>query len=103
MAVLQEERTLLRELHFEALVHGDLRIVGFDLAEIRIRGRVQHELVFQDRFCIQPDLPKGIALRELGMIRIAQIEVPEGAKNSIRNELEIVSGRNILQTRGVAS
>ena len=89
-------------MDFEALVDRDLRLVGLDLAEIRICGRIQHELVFHDGLCVQPDLPKGIALSELGMVQVAQVEVAEGAKNSIRDELKIVSGRNILQARGIA-
>ena len=36
------------------------------------------------------------------MVGIAQVEVPEGAKKAIRNELEIASGRNILQPCGIA-
>src|SRR5690348_9803851 len=53
VAVLEEERTLFWEKHFEALVDGDLRLVGFDLAEIRIDGGVEHEAVVQDELGIE--------------------------------------------------
>src|SRR6185295_15081928 len=38
--VLEEKRPLLREEHFEALIDGGLRIVGLDLAEIRVQREV---------------------------------------------------------------
>ena len=102
VGVLQEERTLLRELDFEALVYCDLGIVGFDLAEIGIRGRIEHKLVFHDSLCVQTDLPKRIALSKRRMVQVAQVNVTEGTKDSVRDELKIVSGRNILKTGGVA-
>src|SRR6266567_8203954 len=41
--VLDEERALLREKDSEALVDGDLRVVGLDLAEIGIQCDVEGE------------------------------------------------------------
>src|SRR5262249_23930987 len=39
--------------HFEALVHGDLRIVRFDLSEIWIDRRVEHERILDHHFRVQ--------------------------------------------------
>src|SRR6202008_782255 len=41
VAVLEEERPLLGKEHLEALVDGDLGLVGLDLAEIRIDCGIQ--------------------------------------------------------------
>ena len=54
VGILLEERALLRKENFKALVHRNLGIVGFDLAEIRINGGVQHQAVFDHHFGIEP-------------------------------------------------
>ncbi len=52
--VLLKEGPLFRKENFEALVHRDLRIIGFDLPEIRIDGGVKNQAVFQHDLRIQP-------------------------------------------------
>ena len=47
--VLDEERTLLRELDLEALVGGHLRLVGLDLAEVRLDRDVHGDGVLHHR------------------------------------------------------
>src|SRR5690606_19972100 len=41
---LEEERPLLREEQSEALVDGDLRRVGLDLAEVRVDRRIERQV-----------------------------------------------------------
>ena len=60
--IFQEERTLLGKENLKALIHRDLRLIGLDLTEIRVDGRIQNELIFQDGLCVQAGLPEGGAL-----------------------------------------
>ena len=41
--VFQKERTLLRKVSLESPVHGNLRLVGFHLREVRIHRHIQRE------------------------------------------------------------
>src|SRR4051812_29522361 len=41
--IFEEERTLFREVHLEALIDGDLRVVGLHLAEVWIPRQVKRE------------------------------------------------------------
>ena len=54
--VLQKERTLLRKIDGVALVDGDLRIFGLDLAEVRIRGHVDDEVIMDDELRVHAGL-----------------------------------------------
>src|SRR5207247_2815324 len=52
--VLDEEGALLGEEHLEALIDGDLGIVGLHLAEIGIDGPVEGERVSSDYLGVEP-------------------------------------------------
>ena len=51
--IFDEERPLFREENGKALVDGDLRIVGFHLAEVGIQGDVKGKRVFRNEFRVQ--------------------------------------------------
>src|SRR5262249_545144 len=94
IAVLQKEWTLFRKEHREALIDGDLRLVGFNLAEVRIDGRIEHETVVQDELGVQADLGlHGLAV-EKRMVRVAVIDVAKAAQQSVGNELNVAGRRN---------
>ena len=46
--ILKKERAQLGEVHGEALIHGELRLIGLNIAEIGIDGAVQDDAVFDD-------------------------------------------------------
>ena len=52
--VLDKERALFREQNCEALVYGDLRVVGLHLTEIGIQRDVEGESVLGDELRVQP-------------------------------------------------
>ena len=100
--VFEKERTLLRKLNLEALIDRDLGIVRLDLAEVRIRGYIENELVFQYRFRIQAELSERGSLSVFGIVRIAQVELFERAKHSVGDKLQVPSGRDLFQAACVA-
>src|SRR5215470_1912943 len=100
IAVLQKEWTLFRKEHREALIDGDLRLVGFNLAEVRIDGRIEHETVVQDELGVQADLGlHGLAV-EKRMVRVAVIDVAKAAQQSVGNELNVAGRRNAVDPGG---
>ena len=94
--VLQKEGTLLREDHLEALVHRDLRIVGFHLAEIGIERDVQRERVVNHRLGVQPRAEVRLAA-EGRHARVGLIQKVRPAESGIRNQLQIAPRRDVLQ------
>ncbi len=80
VAVLQKKRALLGEKHSETLVDRNLRLIGFDLAEVRIDGRVEHETVVQNELRVQPDLRLQRAVLKQWMARVAVINVAKPAQ-----------------------
>ena len=50
---------LLREVNRVALVHRDLRVFRFDLAEVRIRRRVDDEVIVNHELRVHPGLAFG--------------------------------------------
>ena len=96
VAVLQKERAFLREENFEALVDRDLRLVGFDLAEVGIDRRIEHEAAVQDELSVQTDVGFESAALESRMVRVALVDVAEAAKQSVGNQLNVPAGRDVL-------
>src|SRR5215468_1285811 len=68
--VFLEEWSLLREKDFKPLVNRHLRLIGLDLAEIWIGRHIEDKLVFENRFGVEPRLPKGVTLRIRRMVGI---------------------------------
>src|SRR3954462_6417672 len=99
IAVLQEKRALLGEEDFETLIDGDLRLVRFDLAEVRIDGGIEDEAVMQNEFCVQSDLGLQPSVFKEGIGRIALVDVPEPAQQAVRNNLD-VPGAGKVQAGG---
>jgi len=52
-AVLEKEWPLFRKENLKPLVDGGLRLVGFDLGEIRIDGGVEDQPILKDNFGVQ--------------------------------------------------
>ena len=72
--IFQEERALLGKENLKALIHRDLRLIGLDLTEIRVDGRIQNELIFQDGLGVQTGLPEGGALSISRITRVPQVQ-----------------------------
>ena len=87
--VLLEKRPRLRKENFEALVNRDLRLIGFDLAEVGIGSGVDGKLVFEHELCIEPDLTECCALRVENIAGIARVNFSERAPNGIGDELNV--------------
>ena len=47
--ILKKERAQLGEVHREALIHGELRLIGLNIAEIGVNGAVQHDAVIDNQ------------------------------------------------------
>jgi hypothetical protein len=89
------KRSVAEEL--EPLVHRDLGLVGFHLAEIRIDGRVEDDVVAEDELGVEPagrieGLPGDDAI---GKGR--GIEKPRLVGEDVRGELEVPSGGDLLE------
>src|SRR4029077_4727710 len=80
VAVLQKERPLLGEEHRKSLVNGDLRLVRFDLAEVRIDRCIKYEAVTQDELRIQSHFRLQRTVCEDRMRGVAVINVMEPAQ-----------------------
>src|SRR6266849_4909818 len=68
--VLLEKGPRLGKENLEALVDRNLRLVGFDLAEVGIGGRVDDELIFEHHLGVQAHLPEGGSARVEDVARI---------------------------------
>src|ERR1700676_1972886 len=98
VAVLQEERTLFGEEHLEPLIDGDLRLVGFHLAEVRIERRIEHEAGGQEEFRVETNVGLELSALVERMIRVALINVAEAAEESVGNDLDVASGADERET-----
>src|SRR4029077_4021000 len=102
--VLNKKRAFFRKTNSEGLVDRDLRIVRFDLAEIRIQGNVKRERVFQHELGVQP----GAVLKFIGEGRWRSgiwrirwkrlIEKMVAGKNAVGDELNIAARRDIFDS-----
>src|SRR5215470_4662995 len=92
--VLDEERALLREEHLETLVDCHLRIVGFHLTEVGIRGDVQHQAIAKDEFRIQPDLASRRPVVKMWIGRIDSVQGAKRVEQTIRDQLDVSAWRN---------
>ncbi len=99
--VLQEKRPLFREEDLEALADRNLRLVGFDLAEVGLGSKIEHQAVFEDELGIQATIHFGAACSEARCGGIAQVEATKGAKEAIGNELHVAARRDLLQATQV--
>src|SRR6476646_6334810 len=100
VAVLQKEGTLLGKEDFESLVDRDLGLIRFDLAEVGIHRCIEHKAPMQDEFSIQPNVGLERAALENRMVRITLVDISKAAKQSVRNQLNIPSGRDVLHPAG---
>src|SRR6185437_10648385 len=97
VCILLEKRSLLREKYREALVHRNLRVVGLHLAEVRVRGYVQNEIVVQKKFAVEADLPSQRGLRKMRIERSAIVKRAGGPQYRIRDNLHVFARGNSLQ------
>ena len=76
------------------MVHSNLRIVGFYLAEIRIDGRVQGEGVTQDHLGVEPKAGV-VLLEDLRDSPRRRVQKARSREEAIRNELYVSSRRDV--------
>ena len=95
--VLQKEGPLLRELDFEALIDGHLRIVRFHLAEIRIQRDVERQRIVQHRLHVHPDPQVTSCCGKPGTPARRHVEKVRSGERGVGNQLQIPSRRNALQ------
>src|SRR6266853_3234974 len=96
--VLLEKGPRLGKENLEALVDSNLRLVGFDLAEVGIGGRVDDELVFEHQLGVQAHLPERGSSRVKDMVGVVQVKFLKRARNAIGYELNVPARRNLFQT-----
>src|SRR2546428_1518994 len=92
VCVLEKERALLRKEDFESLINCVLRLVGFDLGEIRIYGRIEYQAVVKDELRVETGLTPRIYLIKAPLGGGARIDGAEGSERSVGNGLPIVAG-----------
>src|SRR5207302_2427599 len=90
-------RARLREVKCEALVYRNLGFVRLNLAEVRIRGEVEHETVMQHNLRVQPERPTNCPVFEVRVIWIAVVEITKRIQQPVRNQLNIATRRDSLQ------
>src|SRR4030081_3611824 len=100
VAVLEKEWAFFREENFEALVHRNLGLIRFDLAEVGIDRGVEYEAVMQDELCVEAHVGLEGAVFEERMIGIALIYVAKAANQSVWNKLDVAAGRDFVPTGG---
>ncbi len=88
--VLGEERSLLREEDLEALVHRHLRIVGLDLAEVRVDRRIDRQPVPDDHLGVHADPPVSLVAKG----RPTGIEEASPRPNRVGVDLDVAPGRD---------
>src|SRR3989442_7432057 len=102
VCVLEKERAILRKEDFESLINCVLRLVGFDLGEIRIYGRIEYQAVVKDELRVETGLTPRIYLIKARLGGVARIDGAEVAERSVGNELHVVAGRDVLQSANSA-
>ena len=71
VGVFEKEGPQLGEVHRVTLVHGELRLIGFHLAEVRVDGRVDDDGIVKDGL----GFPAGGALEMTGAeVRVVGIQ-----------------------------
>src|SRR5260370_21427764 len=97
--IFQEERPFLGKEDFKALVHRVLRLVGFDLREIRIDGRVEHQTVVKYKFGIEADFALNVPVVETRLNVVALIHTWQAAEIPVRIELQVVARGGVFYAR----
>src|SRR5256712_9637403 len=97
VCVLEKERALVRKEAFESLINCVLRLIGFDLGEIRIYGRIEYQAVVKDELRVETGLTPRVYLIKTRLGWVARINGAEVAERSVGNELHVVAGRDFLQ------
>jgi hypothetical protein len=97
--VLQEEGALLGEEDLEALVRGDLGLVGLHLSEVGVRRQVEREGVLQDDLGVQA----AGGVREVsdppGEGRVPLVDRLEAAVAAVGDELDVAPRGDAPQPR----
>src|SRR6202171_3964891 len=87
--VFEKEWTLLRKENFEALIDGDLRLVGFDLGKIRAQSGVEDQGVLDDDFGIEAGARFEALAVKMGQAAGAIVQATERAQSTIGDELDV--------------
>src|SRR5206468_639748 len=96
-SVLQEEWPPLRKKDLEPLVDRHLRLVGFHLAEIGIQRQIERKGVVQHDLRVQTATKLALT-DEVGAREPFRVEISRGGGNPVGDELQIATGRNVLET-----
>ena len=86
--VLEEERPPLGKEDLEALVDSHLRLIGFNLAEVRIRRDVEGEGVMKHNLRIDAAAKVGVCLD----LWNGRVEKARASKKAVRNNLNVATG-----------
>ena len=89
--ILEEERPLLGEEHLETLVDRDLRLVRFDLAEVRVGGEVDRHASCATIFASRPTRPSAL------LSNVAVVEEARAGEGAVRDQLDVASRRHTRQ------
>ena len=94
--IFEEKWAFFGELDFEALVDGDLGIVGFDLAEIGIQGNVERERRVDDGFGVEAGAGRVLRFKR-GDAGGGIIEEMGGGKGAIGGEADVAAGGDVFK------
>ena len=72
--ILQEEWPELRKVDRISLIDGELRLIGFDIAEVRIDGRIKDDAVFDDGLGLAARSAFNVPRTEIGVDRVRGLQ-----------------------------
>src|SRR5437868_13894248 len=79
------------------MINCVLRLVGFDLGEIRIYGRIEYPAVVKDGLRVETGLTPRIYLIKARLGGVARIDGAGTAERSAGNVLQVVGGGGVLR------
>src|SRR5262252_2240578 len=97
--VLEEEWALFGKVHSVSLIHGDQRVLGLNLAEVRIGGHVEREAITEDEFAVHARLTLQHGFLKIRICWITRVERAEATRHTVGNQFDVASGRNSFQPR----
>src|SRR5690349_13717984 len=97
--VLEEEGALLGKVHGVSLIHGDQRVLGLNLAEIRIRGHVEREAITEDELAVHARLTLQHGFLKIRIRWIARVERAEATRHAVGDQFDVASRGNSFQPR----
>ena len=96
VGVLEKEGPQLGKVDGEALIDGELRLLGFDVAEVGVDGGVDHDAVFEDELGFAAAGAFKVARTEEGVGGIDVDQVALVLGKSVGVQLEVVRAGDAL-------